>query len=52
MSSQAASLWRNQLYRKISNSLGLPESEEISVLKLKAEAFRSLRKKLLVEAFD
>jgi len=52
MSSFAASSWRNQLYRKISSQLGIPEPEEIHVLKLKAEMLRSLRKKLLSERYD
>lgn len=52
MESFAALSWQNQFYRVISQSLRLPDSDEIQILDLKAKALRSLRKSLVSEKFD
>jgi len=52
MNSFAASSWQNRFYRKINDHLRIPESEEISILQSKAEALKSLRKKLSPKRFD
>jgi len=50
----AASFWQNRAYKRINHKIKLlnEEFKEILVLKMRAEAFRDLRKKLLTEKCD
>jgi hypothetical protein len=52
VSSFAAILWQNQLFRKICYDLKIDEREETEILKFETELIRGLRKKLVSGRFD